>query len=100
MSDTTKAKHTPGPWEVDYSGPARLGIVDRDDRLLALCNLEHEDGDEDEANARLIAAAPAMLGALRGLLDCCELNMDDMEPETVGAIDAARAALSAATGEG
>lgn len=58
------SKHTPGPWNVDYSGPARIAIVGAGDRILAFCNLQCEDGDMDEANARLIAAAPDMLEAL------------------------------------
>jgi hypothetical protein len=63
-----QAKPTPGPWSVDYSGPAHLSVEDNAGRVLAFCNLQSEDGDEDEANARLIAAAPEMLQALRGLL--------------------------------
>lgn len=59
------ATHTAGPWSVDYEGPAHLSIEDRAGRVLAFCNLQSEDGDEDEANARLIAAAPDLLAALR-----------------------------------
>ena len=56
-------KHTPGPWPIQshenrlYVGPVE---IDGDD-------------DEDLANARLIAAAPDMLAALRALDD---VNLD------------------------
>lgn len=60
-----EGEHTPGPWSVDYSGPARLTINDKDGRTIAFGNLQTEDGDEDEANARLIAAAPTMLETLQ-----------------------------------
>jgi hypothetical protein len=56
------------PWTVDYSGPARLAVNDKDGRSIFLGNLQNEDGDEDEANAILIAAAPELLEALQGLL--------------------------------
>jgi hypothetical protein len=55
-------KHTPGPWEVDYSGPARLEIKGGE-QSIALCNMQCDDGDVDEANARLISAAPELLAA-------------------------------------
>ena len=58
-------QHTPAPWEVDYSGNCHLGIIDKNDRMLAFCSLQNENGDEDEANARLISAAPDLLSALQ-----------------------------------
>ena len=53
---------------------------------------------ELQANARLIAAAPDMLEALRRLLDCPALNMDSLEPGDVTAISVARDAIVKATG--
>ena len=65
-------KHTLGDWEVDYSGPARLEIRSGE-KSIALCNMQCEDGEQDEANAKLIAAAPELLfackAALAGLKD-------------------------------
>lgn len=40
-----------------------------------------------------ILRAQAMERALRNLLECCELNMDEMEPETLDAIQQAQDAL-------
>jgi hypothetical protein len=59
------ATHTSAPWSVDYEGPAHLSIEDSAGRVLAFCNLQNENGDEDEANARLIAAAPDLLRTLK-----------------------------------
>lgn len=65
----TNSKSTPGPWRVDSSyyeyreidSDSRLGIA----RVLPFGN----DSGESAANARLIAAAPDLLNALRGLCD-------------------------------
>lgn len=38
-------------------------------------------------------ASPNLEAVLRRLLDCPDLNLDDLDPETVAAIDEARAAL-------
>jgi|JI10StandDraft_1071094.scaffolds.fasta_scaffold81931_2 hypothetical protein len=48
---------------------------------------------EDDANARLIAAAPDMAKALERLLACPDLAFDAMEPESLEAMAEARAAL-------
>lgn len=60
--------HTPGPWEAadrgdygDFDGNSR--VVLGDDRRIAV--VQHSGTDEDEANARLITAAPDMLEALQ-----------------------------------
>jgi hypothetical protein len=42
---------------------------------------------------------PELLEALEELLECCELNLDEMEPETVTTIEAAQAAILKAYGE-
>lgn len=63
MSD---AKHTPGPWEAcdagdysDYDGKCR--VILGDDLRIAVALGDHAEND---ANARLIAAAPDLLAAL------------------------------------
>jgi len=65
IPQTQLTGHTPGPLTVDYSGPARLAIADKNGRQLAVMDLQCEDGDEDEANAKLFAAAPELLAALK-----------------------------------
>ena len=95
------AKPTPGPWSVDYSGPAHLSIEDKAGRVLAFFNLQTEDGDEDEANARLIAAAPDLFAALSRLIDAAVAVYDgrsDEFPELVAETEKACAALEKAEG--
>lgn len=71
MADTVK--HTPGPWHVDPKAPEEsffedVNILRHDGLAVAVCV---HNGDivppEPEANARLIAAAPDLLEALREL---------------------------------
>lgn len=59
-------KHTPGEWYIDADGN-----VSADDKTVALVyrhNL-HAVAGEDDANARLLAAAPEMLEALEALIE-------------------------------
>ena len=68
-------KHTPGPWVRDVSHGADWGYIrDGEGRMVAVCGIpEGEDllkhrrngTDPTEANARLIAAAPDLLEALK-----------------------------------
>ncbi len=60
--------HTPGPWKaVDVRGTVRL-VTGTGNALIELKPASAEGGASYDANARLIAAAPEMLEALRGLL--------------------------------
>lgn len=67
-------KHTEGPWELsdigdyaDFDGQSQIIIAD-DRRLAAI----HVSDDETKANARLIAAAPELLGACLFALGCID----------------------------
>jgi hypothetical protein len=67
-ANTTAARHTPGPWVA--SGSAVLAKIADPTRgfLPAVVTdegLAHLPIDEKQANARLIAAAPELLDALR-----------------------------------
>lgn len=76
MSDTKQVEHTPGPWK---SGGCVVWESDGD----LICDLisfgSKRDNDTIEANARLIAAAPDMLAALK----VARLEFADMA-ETAG----------------
>lgn len=63
-SSTAVAKHTPGPWTI-YPGARGFGMI-RDQNHLKVCSFGYAElcGDEADANARLIAAAPDMKAAL------------------------------------
>jgi hypothetical protein len=115
-----ETKHTAGPWT--YSRmllPPRVedrrsGFVvngpDRDplDLPIRICDLRVPRGvagfAEGEANAKLIAAAPALLEALEGLFEHCAMvhkhwGEGSNQREADAAIDAARAAIAQAAGE-
>jgi hypothetical protein len=72
--NTIETKHTPGPWI--YSGPASSEVYGYrghyQDTPQTVAKVSGYWDGEAEANARLIAAAPELLEALRGLLKCCE----------------------------
>ena len=66
---TTTHTHTGGPWRVGKHDET-LGIYDMAEnyRLATIEEWRGEHEGESEANARLIAAAPDMLDALREML--------------------------------
>ncbi|WP_043588450.1 hypothetical protein [Geminisphaera colitermitum] len=77
MNPTNKISHTPGPWKVreDYTGDflTELEIIADNSyyHRIARINAEEESAlvQEQGANARLIAAAPELLAALKECLD-------------------------------
>ena len=87
-------QHTPGPWEIDFG-------YNRIIKSIGPCFPDEYAGsawlEVTEEDARLIAAAPDLLEALR---DCLR-RIDDAD-ETYGpdhAVTKARAAIAKATGE-
>ena len=71
------AEHTPGPWRTTlaYDDPV---IVDHNNTIIAIAVLDSNDPKELEtivANARLIAAAPELLAALREIADECNRRL-------------------------
>lgn len=56
-----ESKHTPGPWEVYHNGKC----VGAEDGHILTTEVEGNGAEEAKANARLIAAAPDLLEALR-----------------------------------
>lgn len=87
----TKAKHTPGPWTVDGDE------VWSDETQSSVCMVLHGTGEE--ANARLIAAAPDMLEAAV-MIETAMKKHPDTECSVVllPGILALRAAITKATG--
>ncbi len=61
----SEQRHAPGPWEVDYADDGHLEVCDI---ASVIAVVSHYEGHE-EANARLISAAPFLLLALKDLLD-------------------------------
>jgi hypothetical protein len=98
----SEAKHTPGPW--DYSAKLSASENHRgfriwehgDSWVLADVMPMDEDGKQGEANARLIAAAPELLEALKTCLLIVEHLAAESAPTTIAE---ARAAIAKATGQ-
>jgi hypothetical protein len=60
------SKHTPGPWASVHDADGDYLIMSPESgRFIAVT---YTDAEQDEANARLIAAAPEMLEALERIL--------------------------------
>lgn len=100
------SKHTPGPWTV--------GRIDNSIQLYVLDGAEHEDpcdgiiaavdmsaADRNlpDANARLIAAAPELLGALRFALAVLNALDGNTAQERAAATLRGQLAITKAEGE-
>jgi len=87
------SKHTPGPWTFGHWGddfwvsPDSSGLTQKVARVTWGMGEEREEGRE---NARLVAAAPELLAALKGVLRVADRKTDEF--------DAARAAIAKAEG--
>lgn len=93
------AAWTPGPWRVRGIGPAVLGVVagEVDSGNPAAAAVAYVEGGQHEyANAHLIAAAPELYEALRGLADSIQGAWPSLTH--LGPMVAARAALAKADG--
>lgn len=100
-------QHTPGPWRWDESWGAI--VVDRPDMQRLICPMwtgcdracmGRDVVDEDLANARLIAAAPDLLEALKSCLPDLAHYVSKHGPGPDKRLDAARAAIAKAEGRG
>lgn len=99
---TTKAKsteHAKGPWQAIKFPNLPWAVYETGPHELIVCQVSNPDWNRDEANARLIAAAPELLAALRALLDCPDIaDNDHKDEETHAAERMARAAITKAGG--
>lgn len=87
-------KHTPGPWHADESKSFYVFACGSLAEQANVKNGPFVANASTAANARLIAAAPDMLEALRGFVEWAELmGTDDRNSRLV----AARAAIARAT---
>lgn len=93
------SKHTPGPWKASTQ-PQPNGCPIIGARGLMVAMLAHSVNEPDQketalANAALIAAAPQLLAALRGMVDSYEREGHRSKNP---ALIAARAAIAKAEG--
>ena len=60
-------KHTPGPWHADIKASRSIGLYDADGTHIAVVDAKigSVTRQRREHDARLIAAAPELLGALK-----------------------------------
>ncbi|MFN7882944.1 MAG: hypothetical protein ACK5PF_08010 [bacterium] len=84
-------KHTPGPWSAQTNGAQWVVHAGRKQRVASV----HTGLVGQEANARLIAAAPDLLAAGRLLLRACDEGDADM---AMDGYDLLRAAIAKAEG--
>ena len=94
-------KHTPGPWNASWNGTWIVKSV-AGWLIAKIAPPTHYTPEQVEGHAHLIAAAPELLGALRGLLALLDhgllaYNTTPGDPQTA-AVQLARAALAKATG--
>ena len=89
-------KHTQGPWTYEQISNNAYVIDENGSAVMLYRNPD----DEMKANARLIAAAPELLEALRGMVALEEENLrsgDDID--VCFELESARAAIAKAKGE-
>ena len=81
-----KGKHTPGPWyiwneDLELNPDTSTGFPlicaageTSDDESVDICEVNADYPANYVANARLIAAAPELLEALKGIVACASIN--------------------------
>ena len=98
-------KHTPGPWVARESFyPRHRVIYGQDGHEVCTTPWGIASGGilMGDANARLIASAPCLLRALRGIVEAVDPGVrgdTDLEPYFTGPVAAARLAIAQATGQ-
>lgn len=91
-----QTQHTPGPWNDGLHYHGNLAVQADNGRLVALCGRLSLDDEqlENQANARLIAAAPDLLSTLLWLLEDLSLHAPKLGPlRSIAAAQALRESL-------
>jgi len=73
-------KHTPGPWTCDIgerNGEYIIPEISNHLDSLEYYPPDNKFDETEEANARLIAAAPLLLKVIRAMAKCCEEALND-----------------------
>lgn len=89
MNSTTQTQHTPGPWHMGagngsgsiFADEGRTRLEEGGTTLYPIATINHALGDEDEANARLIAAAPDLLAALEVAHECLDSILEPTQDD-------------------
>lgn len=91
--------HTPGPWRIERRG-SHNPLIETDGLTVAeVLDDCHPDTEQQEANARLIAAAPCLLDALRTMTQMWNayVSPENYDGHAAKAFSAAVDALQKAT---
>ncbi|HGP4249070.1 TPA: hypothetical protein ACLM19_005256 [Pseudomonas aeruginosa] len=94
-------KHTPGPWEIERYSDGLIQIVG-DVRIVSddeenVTTVVEAVARGDEANARLISAAPELLEGLKKALEPLEMYHAYGWPDRDGVIGQIKSAIAKAT---
>ena len=103
------SKHTKGPWKIGTPPPnGEQTIGDARGMMVAVATTGIGMGEETKANARLIAAAPELLDALKGIMNIVSETLgvagyypdeDYADWDEFPELQAAEAAIAKAKGE-
>lgn len=107
------SKHTKGPWHIGMRSGANSNLVFAHDGadqhhdtpicsvfgMYLHCDLHEQRDNEGLANARLIAAAPELLEALKVMTALCRLRYGNLDADVYAEIQAAEAIVKKAEGE-
>lgn len=91
---TDLVSHTPAPWSVRETR-STVSVKSASGETIGSWYAGFASGTVTHANARLIAAAPELLEALKNMVGFCATTC----PEAEMAMDDARKAIAKATGE-
>ena len=98
----SEAKHTPGPWFCTATGESYAHVSTHPDEYGNIATFWSGMGKNAHANARVAAAAPELLEAVRELLATHPAAYRDPNPidnRTDNAVRIGCAAIAKATGE-
>ena len=77
------AKHTPGPWTLERDRAKSLSLYSGSTFIGEVYHEVDEPSTQEQANAHLIAAAPAMYEALRDCVGRLEAYYGDTYPAVI-----------------
>ena len=100
MSTVEKGKHTAGPWHQNIRPASKYPVIFAGrNKHVARVITDGLSEDEQEANCRLIAAAPELLGALKAVLEHASLDPNHLHKFSPD-YQRAQAAIAKAEGKG
>lgn len=103
------SQHTPGPWKVykdcvltdcpDAAAMLRAGKCVTTRRICEAEASHYVPPQQNEANLRLIAAAPDLLASLQEVLSLAVIKWGNLDPDANSVFESARAAIAKSEGK-